>query len=69
MAAAKTSDTANIVDECPEGKEWKLESNVKNLSPSPSSRFVTLGRGLPNRCLNICVINPENKTEKNIKIL
>ena len=35
-----TKATMNIVDVCPDGKEWKSEFKLKNLNSKPSSKNV-----------------------------
>ena len=41
--ATRIKQIINIVDECPEGNEWKFESKVKKLKPKESSKSVWLG--------------------------
>lgn len=67
FGAAKmhASATAKIVEVCPEGKEWKLESKVKKLKKISLSKEAALGLERPTRCFKICVIIPEYKTDKN----
>ena len=59
--ATRIKQTMNMVDEWPEGKEWKFESKVKKLKPKESSKFVWLGLGLPTICLRTCVTIPTTK--------
>ena len=59
--ATRTKQTINMVEEWPEGKEWKFESKVKKLKPKESSKFVWLGLGLPIICFSTCVTIPTIK--------
>ena len=61
----------NIVEECPEGKEWKFDSMVKYLKLKTSSKSVWFGLGLPTTCFIIWVIIPTVKiyTKEEIKKL
>ena len=52
----------NIVEECPDGKEWKFDSKVKNWKSETSSKLVWFGLGLPTICFMTCVIIPTIKT-------
>ena len=47
-----------IVEVCPDGNEWKLESKVKKSKPKELSRVVWLGLGLPIICFSNCVKRP-----------
>ena len=60
-----TNATTKIVEVCPEGKEWKLESSVKNFRLTSFSKFSVFGLGRPKTCLINCVIIPELKIDKN----
>ena len=60
-----TNATAKIVEACPEGKEWKLESNVKKLKWTLLSISSMFGLARPNRCFISWANIPEHKTEEN----
>ncbi len=56
---------AIIVEEWPEGKEWKDDSAVKKLNSKLPSNWEWLGLTLPIECLIIWVIKPtKSKYEK-----
>ena len=64
-----TKTTAKIVEVCPDGNEWKLESSVKKFKSIPFSKFTVFGLGRPIMCFNSCVIMPELKIDENSKKL
>ena len=47
-----------MVDVCPDGNEWKLESKVKKWKLNELSWIVWLGLALPIICFNNCVKKP-----------
>ena len=64
-----TKTTAKIVEVCPDGNEWKLESSVKKFKSIPFSKFTVFGLGRPIMCFNSWVIIPELKIDENSKKL
>ena len=52
------SVTAKIVEEWPDGKEWKEASVEKKLKSKALSKSAWLGLGLPIICFNIWVAMP-----------
>ena len=69
MANAVIMIIAIIVEEWPDGKEWKDDSVEKKLNSKLPSNWEWFGLGLPTRCLIIWVIKPTRSKYEKLKIL